>query len=311
MLMPDSTDFTPTFSGHETFALRGPWLKKAYDLLKNTPDLFLQENAFVHLGVGKNMAQSIRYWGRVCGIFDRSSHGNGHGISNLGHALFNDDNGWDPYLVSAAARWLLHWQIAARPQAAFSWFYTYNLLRAGEFSAEQLAAAIFEEIGKRGWRRPSPATLQRDIDCLLSCYVQPDPKILATAVEDALACPLLSLDLLRALPGERRFYLVSGWQPDLPDALVAFAILTQLQISGRRTIAFGELAYAPISPGRVFRLTEDSLLERLMRLQELTNGRAYYSDQAGIRQVFWHHPAEVNLPIRLLNLAFAEEGTTL
>ena len=50
----------PTFSGHETFALRSNWLKKAYDLLCARPDLFSGDTAFVQLGVGKNMAQSIR-----------------------------------------------------------------------------------------------------------------------------------------------------------------------------------------------------------------------------------------------------------
>src|SRR5438046_3049971 len=117
----------PTFSGHETFALRSNWLKKAYDILKYTPDLFYRDDAFVLLGVGKNMAQSISFWGRVCGVFKRSKTGDGHDITPLGRALL-DDEGWDPFLVTPASRWLLHWQIAARPEAAFTWFYTLNLL---------------------------------------------------------------------------------------------------------------------------------------------------------------------------------------
>ena len=54
-----------SFSGHETFILRSNWLKKAYDILQEQPDLFFLEDAFVRLGVGKNMAQSIRFWGRA------------------------------------------------------------------------------------------------------------------------------------------------------------------------------------------------------------------------------------------------------
>jgi len=67
-------EFTPTFSGHETFALRGSWLKKAYDLLATTSNLFSMPDAFVQLGVGKNMAQSIRFWGRACGVFERDGN---------------------------------------------------------------------------------------------------------------------------------------------------------------------------------------------------------------------------------------------
>src|SRR6476660_8018659 len=77
-----------TFSGHETFVLRSNWLKKAYDLLQERPDLFFLEDAFVRLGVGKNMAQSIRFWGRACNIFERLESGAGHRATWLGTALF-------------------------------------------------------------------------------------------------------------------------------------------------------------------------------------------------------------------------------
>lgn len=303
--VPDN--FTPTFSGHETFVLRSTWLKKAYDLLLFIPDLFLREDAFIKLGVGKNMAQSIRYWGRVCGIFDRSSDGKSYRITALGHALFNDDDGWDPFLVTPASRWLLHWQIASRLDAAFTWYYTFNLLRAGEFTIEQLILYITEEVLRHGWRSPSGATLHRDIDCMLHCYVRPSAKELTTAIEDALACPLHDLGLVQMLPGERRYYLSSSPQPSLPDALVAYAILMQIRTTGRQTLAFNELSYAPFSPGRVFRLTEDGLLERLFRLDDLTHGRGYYTDQAGIRQVAWLSPNDPVIADELLRSAFSDE----
>jgi hypothetical protein len=303
--IPDG--FTPTFSGHETFALRSTWLKKAYDLLQVTPDLFLREDAFVQLGVGKNMAQSIRYWGRMCGIFDRLPSNDRYQITPLGHALFNDDDGWDPFLVTPASRWLLHWQMASRPETAFTWYYTFNLLRAGEFTVEQLAAHIMEEVMRRGWRVPSSATLQRDIDCMLHCYVRPSTKELMTAIEDALACPLHALGLIQMLPSDRRYYLVSSLQPDLPDALVAYAVLLQIRAAKRKTIAFSELSYAPTSPGRVFRLAEDGLLERLLHLADLTDGQAYYTDQAGIRQVAWLDPNNTTTLEKLLQRAFANE----
>jgi hypothetical protein len=73
----------------------------------------------------------------------------------------------------------------------------------------------------------------------------------------------------------------------LPDALVAFAVFDTMRTAGRQTMSFSDLAYAPRSPGRVFRLDEDALLNRLQRIDETTAGRAYYADQAGIRQVAW------------------------
>lgn len=294
-----------TFSGHETFVLRSNWLKKAYDLLGADPGLFAREDAFVRLGVGKNMAQSIRFWGRACAVFERDETG-AHRPTWLGRALL-DDAGWDPFLVTPAARWLLHWQIAARPGAAFSWHFCFNLLRRGEFTPAQLAQQIAERAAQLGARPPSPATLARDVDCLLRCYVRPDLGQPGAPVEDALHCPLHDLGLIRQVPGQGSYQLISGLRPDLPDQLVAFAALQQARGLGRASLAFSDLAYGPGSPGRLFRLDEDALLARLTRAEEATGGRAAFSDEGGIRQLLWRNLADERHGPDLLAAAFAQE----
>ncbi|MGQ9549361.1 MAG: DUF4007 family protein [Roseiflexus sp.] len=294
-----------TFSGHETFALRSTWLKKAFDLLIETPDLFFQENAFVRLGVGKNMAQSIRYWGRVCGIFERAPDTSGHIITDLGRKLLSDD-GWDPFLTTPAASWLLHWHIAAFPEAAFTWYYTFNLLRGGEFTIDGLAQQIQGYLRVHTIREPSEVTLKRDIACMLDCYRRPENN--HTPGEDTALCPLTQLGLIHEIPGQRGHYsLVSGEQESLPDALVAYAILSMARVLGRQTIPFSDLAYAPRSPGRIFRLEEDALLHRLYRLDKVTDGRAYYTDHAGIRQIAWRTIDDPDVADFLLEQAFRNE----
>lgn len=292
-----------TFSGHETFALRSNWLKKAFDVLLEIPDLFHREDAFVLLGVGKNMAQSIRYWGKVCGVFERTPDGSSHTITWLGRKLLAND-GWDPFLTTPAASWLLHWQIAARPEAAFTWYYTFNLLKGGEFAPSDLVQQILSFLVEIDHRLPSNATLTRDVECMLNCYLPPTAR--KQDEEDMVLCPLTSLNLIQSLPEQNRHRLVSGTQESLPDALIAYAILSMLRTSGRNTVAFSDLAYAPRSPGRVFRLEEDELLHRLQRLYEVTNGRAYYTDQAGIRQVAWPAVEEPDIAEFLLDCAFQE-----
>lgn len=292
-----------TFSGHETFVLRSNWLKKAFDVLLEIPDLFHREDAFVLLGVGKNMAQSIRYWGRICGVFERTPDGSSYAITWLGRKLLADD-GWDPFLATPAASWLLHWQIAARPEAAFTWYYTFNLLKGGEFTPSELVQQILSFLADSDYRSPSEATLKRDVECMLNCYLPPIAR--KQDEEDMALCPFTSLNLIQLLPGQNRYRLVSGSQESLPDALIAYAILSMLRTSGRNTVAFSDLAYAPRSPGRVFRLEEDELLHRLQRLYEVTKGRAYYTDQAGIRQVAWPDVEEPNVAEFLLDRAFQE-----
>ncbi len=304
-LFPPST--SPSFSGHETFALRSNWLKKAYDLLHDAPDLFYRDDAFVLLGVGKNMAQSIRFWGRTCNVFMRSPTGDYHQPTPLGDKLLADD-GWDPFLVTPASHWLLHWQIAARPEAAFTWFYTFNLLKGGEFTAVGLAQQLRAMATEQGWRVPSEATISRDIECMLNCYTRTRARSNAVINEDLLLCPLIDLDLIQQLPGQHTYRLVAGQQAGLPDALVAYAVYEMMRHHGRQTIAFSELAYAPRSPGRVFRLDEDALLNRLQMIDQITNGRAYYSDQAGIRQIAWPNLGDDAMLDQLLAQAFANEA---
>lgn len=298
--------YAPTFSGHETFVLRSTWLKKGYDTIRHYPDLFVQPDAYVKLGVGKNMAQSIRYWGRVCGVFDKKPDGTGYEPTPLGTWLL-DDEGVDPFLVSPASWWLLHWQLAARPDAALTWFYTFNMLRGGEFTIPQLGLQIQALAAENNWRQPSTATIERDIDCMVRCYTRPSQKQLETAVEDALLCPLMELGLLQVIPGQRIYRLASGPQPSLPDALVAYAIYKMIETDNRRTISFRQLAYNPCSPGRVFRLDEDALLQRLYTIDEVTEGQAFYTDQAGIRQVSWRKTGS-DVAQALLERAFVQES---
>ena len=66
------TDVPPKFAGHETFTLRYAWLKKAVDASLERQDIFLQDDALVTLGVGKNMVRAIRHWGLVTGVLEES-----------------------------------------------------------------------------------------------------------------------------------------------------------------------------------------------------------------------------------------------
>jgi len=142
---------------------------------------------------------------------------------------------------------------------------------------------------------------------MLRCYLRPDARQLGPAVEDALHCPLAELDLIQPLPGQPAFRLVAGARPELPDELVAFAALQQARAIGRATLALNELAYGERSPGRLFRLDEDALLGRLLRLEAATRGRAFFSDAGGIRQLAWRDMGEAGPDRALLDGAYAQE----
>ncbi|BCX08907.1 MAG: hypothetical protein KatS3mg066_2766 [Fischerella sp.] len=82
----------PVFANHETFHPRFGWLKKGFDAAKKNPGIFLQDDAPVRLGVGKNMVRAIRYWCSAFKILDKNNSPTMFGEKLLGN------NGWDCYL---------------------------------------------------------------------------------------------------------------------------------------------------------------------------------------------------------------------
>jgi hypothetical protein len=85
----------PQFSGHETFPLRQLWLKKAFDTVFNRPNfnaapkqIFADEEAIVHFGVGKNMVSSIRFWAVACNVLQE--HNDTYKVTPFAESIFNE-----------------------------------------------------------------------------------------------------------------------------------------------------------------------------------------------------------------------------
>jgi len=60
-----------------------------------------------------------------------------------------------------------------------------------------------------------------------------------------------------------------------------------------------------VGPGRLFRLSEDALLDRVARLELLSHGAASYSDHGGVRAVQWRDVDQVDV----LQLALSDMVT--
>ena len=54
----------------------------------------------------------------------------------------------------------------------------------------------------------------------------------------------------------------------------------------REALPFSDLMYAPLSPGRSFRLDEDTMTAYLENLAQLTNEALQYDETAGLKQVY-------------------------
>lgn len=272
-------DSKPQFAGHETFPLRLLWLKKAFDAVGEgiDPKIFQEPDAVNRFGVGRNMAASIRYWALASGFFVID------GLMQstaLGKAILADD-GLDPYLEQLPTVWLAHWSIASSPAMTTTIYYAFNHLNAMEFDAALLLDELSGLVEANSWRA-SRGTLKRDIEVFLRGYMRR-----GSALNEDAAEPLLAeLAMIREAPIGGWFKFARGPKPSLPDAVFVLALGDFWERSGGSTTMTAEsICYAPGSPGRVFKLDEDSVVTRLMRLEDLTAGAWRWVDTAGLRQV--------------------------
>jgi hypothetical protein len=289
-----ASEAPPKFAGHETFTLRYGWLKKAVDATGEQQDIFLQDDALVTLGVGKNMVRSIRHWGLTTGILEENKdvpNNRGRAIrpSALGELLFGP-RGLDPFLEETGTLWLIHWQLAGNPDGPTTWFWVFNHLAESEFTKEKLVSELTALADQAGWKRVADSSLRRDIDCFIRTYVSSRTSR-TVVLEETLDCPLAELGLIQELEANHVYGFARGEHTSLPLPVFAYALVTYWErtAAARNSLAFEEVAYRPGSPGRVFKLSEDALSEYLDGLESCTEGAISYGVTAGLRQLYRRH----------------------
>jgi hypothetical protein len=274
------------FAGHQTFPFRYGWLKKAVDGVRHDPRLFNSDEAIVRLGVGKNMVESIRHWGLATRMLEEGD--GGLVVSKLGEELLEH---WDPDLEDPASLWLIHWQLATNPAAA-TWRLAFSRYPRPDFSKRQLLHYL-ADFAARQSLRAKESTLSRDVDCFVRTYL-PSLVGIKGVVEDSFACPLVELELLQPFLDGESYQFVIGPKPTLPPAIVGYCLIQYWSQTrpNRETLAIDDCLYGDASPGQVFKLDENSLVEYAEELQLLTDGRLQLDETTGLRQFYRSVPVE-------------------
>lgn len=284
-----------TFSGHETFTFRYPWLKKGVDGLKTNQQIFTSDSAIVELGVGKNMVTSIRHWCLVTGMIEEvatepGSRATTLQISELGRRLLLDSaKSWDPYLEDDATLWLLHWRLVTNPEKATTWYVAFHRLREAEFTRGSLADELVRLAAEKKWTKLSRSTIDSDVACFVRTYV-PVKRGVTSTLEDTLDCPLTNLDLIQMIQTDEkgdRLRFNSRPKPSLPPAIFAFALAEywERRAASQNTLSLREIAHGEGSPGRAFRLDDDHVLAYLDMLGKVTKDILKFDDTVNVRQV--------------------------
>jgi hypothetical protein len=133
------------------------------------------------------------------------------------------------------------------------------------------------------------------------------PRFDKNFAEDALEPVLAELGLIRPLGG-RMFEFRRGAKPSLPDGVFAFALneFWHRHAPEAGSLSVETISYEPGSPGRVFKLDENSVVERLANIGTITRNRIVWSDTAGVRQVM--RVKRISEPLSLLASAYSSDS---
>ena len=302
-LRPTTPDkISPSFSGHQAFPFRYTWLKKGVDAIRENPTIFADDSATITLGVGKNMVRSIYYWCQATRFikFDGVdlNHHRRFVPTELGGRIFADD-GFDPYLEDAATLWFIHWQLTTNVNRATTWFWAFSIFGQNEFRKDMFTSELINWIEKHTRNRISENSIKRDVDCFLRTYV-PSRLTKTTIMEDTFDCPLVELNLISNSADESTYRFHRGPKPSLPIEIFAVALseFWDAHFSGNNALTLAKIAYSESSPGRIFLLDEDTLVEYLDRLDNLTKGTLRYDETAGVKQVYRERQVD---PMKLLH----------
>jgi hypothetical protein len=261
------------------------WLKKAFDSSvagKVPKATFADDRAIAEFGVGKNMVASIRHWALACDVL-REDSSEAYVVSETATAVLRD-GGLDPYAEHPTTAWHAHWWLAGKGNRATTWYWLFNRVTSSTFSREDLGPALAAFAATLDSKRKlSTSTLSRDLETCLRSYA---PRLGGGSPEDC-AEPLLGELGLIYEDRKGQFAFRRGPKHTLHDGLFAYALLDYWneKAAGLSSLAFEAVAYAEGSPGRVFKLDEESVAERLLALEDLTGGALTWTDTAGLRQV--------------------------
>ena len=270
----------PVFANHETFHPRFGWLKKGFDAVTKKPGIFLQDDAPVRLGVGKNMVRSIRYWCTAFKVIDKN-----YSPTIFGEKLLGND-GWDSYLENPASLWLLHWNLLKPTCEAAAWYYIFNNFRGFEFTKEDIFAGLKEYTDTFN-KTIAESSLTKDVSCILRMYASQDFMKKNTPIEDSIDSPFNELGLIGTFGRYYQFKI--GEKANLPASIIVATCLeyaswlnSEKKESG--TINIPRLLYDEGSPGMVFKLTENILCEAIeMGAKDFDS--IILSDTAGLIQL--------------------------
>ena len=230
------------------------------------------------------MVSSIRFWLKAFNIIDYKDI-----PTEFGMRLFDDENGYDPFLEDEASLWLLHYHLVKN---GFSSIYS---IIFNEFRKEKLFfnKETFVNYMKRiGESNPdlnlNENTIAKDFIVFANLY-KSDPE--SKDVEDSFSGILSEIELLKTTGKgkDEQFFIENSERDNLPELIVLYAILDNLNYGN--SISLNSLEFDLNSPGSIFALNRSGLMNKISEIvsefKDVT-----FTDQAGVKELQFKNKAD-------------------
>ena len=243
--------------GHESFTVREGWLQKGMRAVANDPLVFTKYAGADALGVGTNMAKSIRYWLKAFQLTEDQGK-KGVVLTPFGRLLWEQD----PYLEQRMTWWLLHSMLVCNRELATSWYLFFNQMQVNQMEREEAEAALFYEMERYTQGQTfSAKTVKDDCAAILHMYVRSKER--EYDPEDTTRSPFADLGLLE-LEG-RKIVCKTPAPEELPVEVIYDVLLRQAE--GSQYLLLDQVIEGIDSPGRLFFLNRARLYDALLVLQ--------------------------------------------
>ena len=255
------------FRAHETFFIRKGWLNKGMRNVNNDPAVFMGTNGnpMDILGIGANMAKSLRYWLQAVNLTSEPNSGKREQtFTEFGRIVFEND----PYIEEMGTLWLLHYQLAKNKENATAWYYFFNEFKPIEFTKEDFVKQLSNYIRING-EEVSERSLEDDYNCIINTYV---PRIKSSPEkvqpESNIDCPFGELSLIDISNKKEKIYKKSVPKKDTIHPLILLAVILD-QAKGATSIKISSIQNDFCNAGKIFNLDIIALTALLYKIELL------------------------------------------
>lgn len=262
------------FKGHESFILREGWINKGLREVAENQFLFQENYGADVLGVGPNMAKSLRYWMRCAKLLEEKGK-DGVYLSELGETLQKKDS----YLEDVFSLWLLHCNIVKNQEQATAWNIFFNDYDEMEFTREGLEREMLKKVKElEGIGDFSEKSVENDCEALLRMYVKKSDR--ECDPEEKNISPFGKFELLKQ---KGKYYWKNQPALHMLPAEIVWYLLGDC-VSEENSVSIDDLLVMPESPGNILNLKRTGLVEKLEELE--AKGYIAMNRTAGLDMVY-------------------------